>query len=251
MPAANIYHRRKYTRKRRFVPKRTSRRSRTAYRKKTWRRSMRRKSWPSASLLPRTKFLSFVYADTDFALTVNAAGSHQATYTFRGNSCYDPDYTATGVQPYGWDNWAGAQYQKYMVYASKIKLYITTNIATTTCPALKCFVVPYRDTVLSSTDPADLMNYPLARQILVGTNTKTGTYVKLKHYTSTKRALGWGSYNFGDGSAAYNSNPAVVWYWQILFDNTSWGGGTDVNVHFDVKIKYYTKLYNPVELNES
>lgn len=49
---------------------------------------------------------------------VTAIGGY-ASYTFRANSVYDPDYTGSGHQPMGFDTWA-SQYNHYVVLGSKI-----------------------------------------------------------------------------------------------------------------------------------
>lgn len=60
------------------------------------------------------------YTTTD-VLSVGAVGVFGTEKIFRLNSLYDPDYSGTGHQPYGFDQLAGL-YRKYMVNAIKISI---------------------------------------------------------------------------------------------------------------------------------
>lgn len=66
--------------------------------------------------LPNVATVKLNYS-TGLAL-VSTIGN-QATYTFRANSIFDPDFTGSGHQPMNFDVWA-AQYNHYVVLGSKI-----------------------------------------------------------------------------------------------------------------------------------
>ena len=61
------------------------------------------------------------YADAFNLLITNAGGG--TSHTFRTNSIYDPDYTATGHQPLMRDLWA-SQYDYYTVLACHYEIQI-------------------------------------------------------------------------------------------------------------------------------
>jgi len=62
--------------------------------------------------VPDEQFLTFEYADQ-----INAsAAANLYQYQWRTNSCFDPNLTATGAQPVGWDEWS-ALYSRYTVEA--------------------------------------------------------------------------------------------------------------------------------------
>lgn len=64
---------------------------------------------------------------SDFYLLTSTLGIAYQEYS--GNSCYDPDITSTGHQPYYFDRYAGL-YQNYVVLGSKFK--VSTNVDTGT-----------------------------------------------------------------------------------------------------------------------
>jgi len=66
--------------------------------------------------LPTRKKINLRYCDEILVTGAGTVGVH----TFRLNSMFDPDYTATGHQPMGRDQWA-AFYGRYVVANAVIK----------------------------------------------------------------------------------------------------------------------------------
>jgi len=66
---------------------------------------------------PQQMKVRLKYVD-EYVMTSTSGGT--ATQTFRMNSCFDPDYTGVGHQPYGFDQYA-ALFLKYTVLGSKLK----------------------------------------------------------------------------------------------------------------------------------
>jgi len=96
--------------------KKTSR-TRTS-RKPAPRASRRRNFYPmgNPSGMPLTRRAILRYSDqVSITSTLGVLGS----FTFRANSCHDPDYTGTGHQPMGWDTWKSL-YNHYVVVGAKI-----------------------------------------------------------------------------------------------------------------------------------
>ena len=89
-------------------------------------------------MLPRSFRTSLRYAET-FSLTTGAAGIVGTVQTMFLNSLYDPNYTGTGHQPYGFDQLA-AFFQQYIVHAARFQL-ITSTIGGTAevCVAYQVF----------------------------------------------------------------------------------------------------------------
>jgi len=105
--------------KRKRVRKRTARRRikrRVAYRAKRKYRSFRSMGVP-ASFPSNIKFAKLRYVE-DIKLDTQAAGviSH---YVYRCGSIYDPNYTGTGHQPYGYDTYA-TLFNHYTVVGAKM-----------------------------------------------------------------------------------------------------------------------------------
>lgn len=65
---------------------------------------------------PVSKLVHLRYSES---FTLDAGMGTIASYAFRANSLYDPNYTGTGHQPMFFDQWA-ALYQHYNVVSSKI-----------------------------------------------------------------------------------------------------------------------------------
>jgi len=60
---------------------------------------------------PAERTVDLVYSDYD---TMSSSTGVLAKYQYRLNSCFDPDYTGTGHQPMGFDQWS-AYYNHYVV----------------------------------------------------------------------------------------------------------------------------------------
>lgn len=90
---------------------------------KRTRRAYHRRPYISNNLsgMPKTRRAILRYTEhvTSITSTVGALGS----YVFRANGCYDPNYTSTGHQPMGFDQWA-ALYNHYVVLGSKMTLKV-------------------------------------------------------------------------------------------------------------------------------
>ena len=72
----------------------------------------------------------FRYVDR---ISLDPTGIAAATYSFRANSLYDPDFTGTGHQPIGFDQLM-AFYEHYTVIAARIKCtFICKSAAATQC----------------------------------------------------------------------------------------------------------------------
>lgn len=128
-----------YYRRRRFQPKRAVRKKAMPIRRKAVRRKagrIRRANKVIRNLgfgFPATKVVNMRYV-AQVSLTSDTGT--MGRYVFRANSCYDPDYTGTGSQPRGFDQW-GSFYQSYTVIGSKIRMYCNdSNQTTNTFPFL-------------------------------------------------------------------------------------------------------------------
>jgi len=75
-------------------------------------------------VFPRTLRRSLRYAES-FGLTTGASGGCGAEQAFILNSLFDPNYTGTGHQPYGFDQ-ISPLYASYLVHAVKVTLLVST-----------------------------------------------------------------------------------------------------------------------------
>lgn len=81
------------------------------------------------SPVPQTKRCTLRYAEANVSLDPSA--TIPAEYFFRANDLYDPNYTGTGHQPLGFDQWMNL-YGKFTVVNSKITVKWTNGADATT-----------------------------------------------------------------------------------------------------------------------
>lgn len=247
------YGRKRYPRRtyRKRKPKTTTA---VATRRRTYRRATYKKSrvlrpkW----LNPMGQKLSliFTYCDTNFSRTLNAAGSYTAYYVFRGNSPYDPDYTGVGSQPYGFDQLCTAQmYANYSTPASSIRVYFRVEPLYATVRRLHAAIIPLRSAAPVLTDPADVRMIPNSRHTTYDGLVEGTKGAKMINYMSSRKLIQASSTSTSyEGS--YAGNPGTIWYWLVYFYADDYDD-EEVDIYFDVKIKYYTLLARGDVPNES
>lgn len=207
-----------------------------------------RHKWQNS--IPQKGYFKFRYQDSKFDMSTSGA-FFSATHVFSGNSLYDPDVTGIGVQPYAFDNMVGANapYNKYIVYASKIRIYPKiTEEDPNVVRAIRWLVVPSRAAVPTYQEFEDLCQMPLARRFAI--NSIDDCNQKITNYSSTARTLTEardlsGTQYMGD----YTSNPNQPWTWFVYTD--SYDAQRDVRQVMDVQITYYAKLFKSDDINES
>lgn len=181
-----------------------------------------------------------VYEDT---ITVNP-GLFRASYVFRGNSLFDPDYTSTGHQPRYYDTFTEV-YEKYRVLGSSIVVEMT-NISAS---GVAHFAVTPLTTVVAATtwhDAAELPNSRVSQLMPVSTRYP----FSVSHSCTTKKVCGLmkSENQDEDWASTTGSNPIQLWYWNInIFDLAS----TNVNVGFRVRIIYDCIFYDRIEVTPS
>jgi hypothetical protein len=157
-------------------------------------------------------------------------------YQFRGNSVYDPDYTGTGTQPNGFDQWASF-YNTYVVLGSSIKAEVMG--ATQSCLSV---LVPNFNATLA-TSASDAVGYRYSKSRLTGYS-GNAALVTLNNKISTAqicgvddRAVAFDS----DYSATVSTNPGnnESWFWdfyhQNTYDTSTLNTVVKITIHYDVK----------------
>lgn len=102
--------------------------------KKNIRRYKRRSTTISRNMLgfPRQQVVSMRFNDY---ISLNAGVGTIASYLYRCNSVFDPDYSGVGHQPSAYDIWTQF-YQHYVVIGSKITIQFNTNNISATPPCV-------------------------------------------------------------------------------------------------------------------
>jgi hypothetical protein len=131
------------------------------------------------------------------------------TWLLRGNSVFDPDYTYTGHQPSGFDEFA-AFFQYYRVVASKIEVI---SSALTELIPMVTVVRPVREIEAQSQ-----YNAPVeSTRAVYGFMPDTKVPNLILHNSATTSALYSGqSSTDQDFGSLVTTNPAKVWYWEVL-----------------------------------
>lgn len=177
---------------------------------------------------------------------VDNVGGVDTLWTLRGNSLWDPDFTGTGGQPMGRDQWNNF-YQQYRVNASKLKVQLLNNnssIATGNCFAA---IFPVAPDPPSSTEMTAYQRSerPYTRSRVLPTS-GSGRPIYLSSYMSTKKIYGLKSVSYSPAySQVMGGNPSSEWYWGIQITNLN---GDIHNVIALITITYYVELFDRVEL---
>lgn len=219
---------------------RTTRKFRRSSRRYRKARTFRPKWIPAVSQKASVKF---VYCDSTFSRILNTTGGYSAYYVFRGNSPYDPDYTGIGVQPYGWDDYVGVnKFINFVCPASSIRVYFRPEATYADIRRLHVSVIPSRGYNPTMTDISDVRMMPFRKSTTYDGSTESTRGAQISNYCSTKRLINLSS-NDGACEGSYAGNPASngAWYWIVHF-YTDVYIDEEVDIFFDVKIKYYTRL---------
>jgi len=191
-----------------------------------------RQLWPSFMPL-RLKY-------TDFR-TVTASGN-VASYGYRQNSVFDPDYTGVGGQPNGFDQFK-VIYQYYRVVMVEVR--ITWMDVTSSARAL-CVLGATADS--SSPSTGELLGQTnFSRSGLVGTQTDTASQF-LRVRTSQLAGVDDQSILADDTyKADVGANPGRVFYIWCMADTS---GSTD-QVSFRIEITYFVRFETRIDVEDT
>ena len=170
-------------------------------------------------------------------------GATVGQYTFRGNSCFDPDYTGSGHQPQYYDQMS-LLYTRYRVYGSRITV---AAINEQVGAALQITVIPSSDITAFTTSTYPLEHpYATPMRLLGVGGLMSGT---VSTAMATARILGLRPREIldQDYSATTGSNPSSIWYWQIVAQDLSAENvmtSLQVTINFDVEF-YDRNLTSP------
>lgn len=189
--------------------------------------------------------LAFKYVDN---LALSPTGGTPVYYQFRGNSIYDPDYTGTGTQPIGFDQWCNF-YDNYNVIASRIRVraYNTTITSGTTVNAILAVFPSVKQSYSITTDGA--VGQVHGKNQITTYNTQIAN---ISNYMSTHKLYGKSRQSVLDDdgfSSAVSTNPTKDWYWNIVANNPD--ESTSITLRVEVEITYYVKMFGRTVLGMS
>jgi len=204
---------------------------RTSYGRRKFRKSGRRRKNSRATT---GKQKSLLFADRQLVkfkytqLVANFTGA-TASYEYRGNSIYDPDYTGTGTTVAGHSSWKDF-YSRYRVHGSKIKV---TVINDSTADQVVASIVA------RANSDADQTMQTYATNWVVGSRDSGKSIATRKQFMATKKVWGQKTIISQEFSAGIDNSPTNQWWWTI--DLIGVDGNLDC--HIWVEIVYYTELY--------
>ena len=165
-------------------------------------------------------------------------GATYGQYTYRGNSCFDPDETGIGHQPMYFDQYA-AVYSKYKVISSRL----TVSASNYNAAASTAIVVVPSSEIVTITSYSIAMEQPYAKRTeLLPISTRAGVRTTITSGMSTARILGLTRAQLAgeDYSASTGSTPSSVWYWNIAAFNTS-AVSMQAAVDLEYKVIFYDR----------
>lgn len=238
------------------------RRKRSAYRPAARRRKIRRRTAyrtrrrtrAKASRTTIARTTSFLVPDRyrtklrySALVRASATSGVPTAYTFRLNSLYDPDLTATGTQPYGFDQLA-TFYNNYVVTGSAIRVVpLPTVDDSVSRRAVQVTVYPSVDSSAPyAASPWTYRELPYNRtkNIYLPTNTFFRSGI-INHYmpvhklagVSRTRVLSTAGY-----SSIVSDNPQTSLYWHIIATPFDQGPG-NIAADCQVTITFYVNFF--------
>lgn len=214
---------------------------RKTYRKRPYRRRRRRfayrKKRASAGprvintrsvIAPDSILVKLPYSDTAYT---TATGTFGALQKFRLNSIYDPDYSGSGHQPMGYDQWT-AIYERYTVIGAKVELQLYSTGSEIV--DFVCFPSSF------VTDPASIYAAKEVKRAWKTIVTPGEKPVKKSFYFDMKKILGQKDLSDDQFKTAIGTNPSDDAY--LLCYTANVDGSTAIAFSMMARITYYTRL---------
>lgn len=249
--------RKSYSRRRRGTANRYAKKKRNFKRKYISTRKNRISS--TSDVFPFSMYKVFTYNSDRMKFTQTSTDICPPAQQYRGNSCYDPDFSGIGSQPRWFDTLCGASaqsapYQRYTVHASKIKITIWQDPvlggATGSVAGIMA-VYPFNGVpgfANQAGNLKELTERENTKLVHVG-NANSSRPLTLKAFCKTRTIWNGAKPSADDDfSALYDQNPLNQWSWNIQGINVIpvIGGATSPGLfscYYTVQIKYYTKLW--------
>lgn len=171
------------------------------------------------------------------------------SYQFRGNSCYDPDYTGTGAQPTYFDNYMN-MYNSYVVLSSKLRLEVI-NVTSNNNPVLVGAYPAYNTSLGTTALDCASMRYASALS-----SVNSGNAVKSTLSLSMSTAQQFGipeeaviTDDLYSGTGTSSPAAAQTWYWTVFAQAEA--GTSTLSGVIRWTIDYDVKFFDPVVANLS
>lgn len=205
------------------------------------------KSTIPRSLFPNRKIVSLNYADT-FTLNVGVSGN-LSSYRIACNGLYDPDITATGHQPLGFDQ-LSPFYAKMTVIGSHITAIFTPSLATTN-QGYVCGI--HRNPNLTSA-PSSFQTYlengNARMQTFMFGNTG-GKAPQITHTFSTKKHMSvTNPLDEPNLASTASSNPTTLAGYDVFYQPADQSTDTE-SVVVNIRVQYIAICSDPIPVASS
>lgn len=164
------------------------------------------------NIIPASKIVKHRYVDT---VVLDPNVSVPYSYVFRANSVFDPDYTSTGHQPLGFDQWK-VFYDHYNVIGSKITATFITEASNGAVACAHVGII-LTDSVTAIPNTSLIMEQGTSRYTLVTSANAQQVSRPVKAFYSPKKFFG--IKDIGDNrnmlGAPMNNNPPEDAYFQV------------------------------------
>ncbi len=180
-----------------------------------------------------------------FHIDLGYSGSTNASYTFRGNSLFDPYVNGVGTQPTGFDEYS-AFYARYRVYASKMTIIVVNN--SSTVQTHSALLPSLSASVPTATDATEATYSKWWINPIIGTAQpkKVSNYITTRKIHSGKKGVVALDDTYG---AATTADPTAVWFWHWTMESLD--GVTNNTGRVFVVIDYFCEFYNRKDLSQS
>lgn len=199
---------------------------------------------------PKSKLVKFKYFDT-VTLDPSAVPNTPAKYVFRGNDLYDPDYTGTGHQPMGFDQWMG-WYDHFVVISSKITVtFMTDGVQSASTKGSARVGIKIDDDASTSAYTQTIMESNNNRWTFLNTN--SNQFARLTMKASTRKFLGRSKVlSDPELKGSTSASPTEGFYYTLFAD---WPTGDTTNdpgaIQAAVYIEYLAVLIEPKDVTSS
>lgn len=165
---------------------------------------------------------------------------------FMANSLFDPDFSGTGHQPLGFDEWMRL-YNRYRVHSSSMNCQtINKSTTVTSLPTTVIFSTPNTSAIAGSEEAQEMGD---AKEATSGVSTGPASVRVYAPTKTTTQVLGVRSItNSSEFSGTDSTNPATPWFWRLVVQNFD---ATALNCILDYDISFVAEFFSPRQLDQS
>lgn len=192
-----------------------------------------------------------------FLHAIAATPAQASVANFRMNGAYDPKASAGGNFPYWFSEYA-RMYDKYTVFASKIKVYYIATGDTIEKQTLDIGIVPFLENTTISSDLQVLNEMPFAKHKFTQLNTAAITPV-LTSFQKCSKLFGVSKTKINDDDAySALTNPGIAssgvprseCFWAVYAGYPAGSAASNTtSIIIDVTITYYIRFWQKAEVS--